>query len=48
MCKSVWFLQGTFYFKLTYLTLLVVIKFHVASQTQHFSLYYVAIDIVAK
>jgi len=48
MCKSVWCIQGTFYLKLTYLTLLVVKKFHVTTQTQNFSLYYVAMDIVAE
>jgi len=48
MYKSVWCIQGTFYLKLTYLTLLVIKKFHVTTQTQNFSLYYVAIDIVAK
>ena len=40
--------QGIFYFKLTYLTWLVVKKFHVASQTHNFSLHYVAIDIGVK
>ena len=48
MCKSVWCSQSTFYLKLTYLTLLVVKKIHVTTQTQNFSLYYVAMDIVAK
>jgi hypothetical protein len=48
MCKSVWYIQGTFYFKLIYLILLVVKKFHVVIQTQNFSLYYVAMDIVAE
>ena len=47
MCKGVWCIQGIFYLKLTYLTLLVVKKFHVTAQTQNLSLSYVAMDIVA-
>ena len=47
MCKSVWFIQGAFYFTSTYLTFLVIKKFHLTSQTQIISLYYVAMDIVA-
>ena len=47
MCKSVWFIQGAFYFTPTYLTFLVIKKFHLTSQIQIISLYYVAMDIVA-
>ena len=53
LCKSVWCIQGTFYLKLTYPTLLVVKEAcgkrkYVNTQTQYFSLYYVTMDVVAK